>query len=56
MIKVLSLFSGIGAFEKALKRRNIPFELLGFSGNSYLCVNNSCQTGYLCMLESEVKQ
>lgn len=29
--KVLSLFSGIGAFEKALSRLNIPFEIVGFS-------------------------
>lgn len=31
MIKVLSLFSGIGAFEKALNNLDIPFELVGFS-------------------------
>lgn len=31
MIKYLSLFSGIGAFEKALERLNIPFELVGYS-------------------------
>lgn len=30
MIKYLSLFSGIGAFEKALERLNIPFELVGY--------------------------
>lgn len=30
MLKYLSLFSGIGAFEKALKRLNIPFELVGY--------------------------
>lgn len=30
-IKVLSLFSGIGAFEKALVNCNIPFELVGYS-------------------------
>ena len=30
MIKYLSLFSGIGAFEKALERLNIPFELIGY--------------------------
>lgn len=31
MIKYLSLFSGIGAFEKALTNCNIPFELVNFS-------------------------
>lgn len=30
MIKVLSLFSGIGAFEKALEKQNIPYELLNY--------------------------
>lgn len=30
-LKVLSLFSGIGAFEKALSNLNIPYELIGFS-------------------------
>ncbi len=31
VIKLLSLFSGIGAFEKALKNLNIDFELVGYS-------------------------
>lgn len=31
MIKYLSLFSGIGAFEKALKNNSIDYELVGFS-------------------------
>lgn len=31
MIKVLSLFSGIGAFEKALKTQKINYEIVGFS-------------------------
>ena len=30
-MKLLSLFSGIGAFEKALKNQNIDFELVGYS-------------------------
>lgn len=30
-MKVLSLFSGIGAFEKAINNLEIPFELVGFS-------------------------
>lgn len=29
-IRLLSLFSGIGAFEKALDRENIPYELASF--------------------------
>lgn len=29
VIKYLSLFSGIGAFEKALERLKIPYELVG---------------------------
>ena len=29
-LKVLSLFSGIGAYEKALKRQNIDFELVKY--------------------------
>lgn len=31
MIKYLSLFSGIGAFEKAMINQDIPFELVGYS-------------------------
>jgi DNA (cytosine-5)-methyltransferase 1 len=31
MLKVLSLFSGIGAFEKALSNLKIPFELVAFA-------------------------
>jgi len=31
MLKLFSLFSGIGAFEKALTRLKIPYELVGFS-------------------------
>lgn len=30
-MKLLSLFSGIGAFEKAMKNQDIPFELVGYS-------------------------
>ena len=31
LIRYLSLFSGIGAFEKALQRLEIPYELVGYS-------------------------
>ena len=30
MIKYLSLFSGIGAFEKALQNLHIPYDLMGY--------------------------
>lgn len=46
MIKVFSLFSGIGAFEKALERLKIPYELVGFSeidkfaSKSYCAIHN----------------
>lgn len=41
-MKVLSLFSGIGAFEKALKNMNIPFELVGFSEIDKYAVKSYC--------------
>ena len=31
VVKLLSLFSGIGAFEKAMTNQDIPFELVGYS-------------------------
>ena len=46
MIKYLSLFSGIGAFESALRRLNIPFELINyceidkFASKSYSVIHN----------------
>ena len=45
-MKVLSLFSGIGAFEKALTNLNVPFELVGYSeidkyaSKSYAAIHN----------------
>ena len=41
-MKVLSLFTGIGAFEKALKRLNISFELTGFSEIDKYAVKSYC--------------
>ena len=41
-MKVLSLFSGIGAFEKALKNLEIPFELVGFSEIDKYAVKSYC--------------
>lgn len=41
-MKVLSLFSGIGAFEKALKNIGQPFELVGFSEIDKYAVKSYC--------------
>ena len=41
-MKVLSLFSGIGAFEKALKNKGINFELTGFSEIDKYAVKSYC--------------
>lgn len=42
MLKILSLFSGIGAFEKALHNLEIPFELIGFSEIDKYAVKSYC--------------
>lgn len=42
MIKLFSLFSGIGAFEKALKRLKIPYELVGFSEIDKFAIKSYC--------------
>lgn len=42
MIKLLSLFSGIGAFEKALERLKIPYELVGFSEIDKFAIKTYC--------------
>ena len=41
-IKVLSLFSGIGAFEKALTNLNIDYELVGFSEIDRYAIKSYC--------------
>ena len=41
-MKVLSLFSGIGAFEKALDNLQIPYELAGFSEIDKYAVKSYC--------------
>lgn len=41
-IKVLSLFSGIGAFEKALERQGIGYELVGFSEIDKFAIESYC--------------
>lgn len=42
MIKLFSLFSGIGAFEKALERMKIPYELVGFSEIDKFAIKSYC--------------
>ena len=42
MINYLSLFSGIGAFEKAMKNLDIPFNLVGFSEIDENAVKSYC--------------
>ena len=41
-IRLLSLFSGIGAFEKALNRENIPYELASFCEIDKFAVKSYC--------------
>lgn len=41
-MKLLSLFSGIGAFEKALDGLDIPYELVGFSEIDKYAVDSYC--------------
>ena len=41
-MKLLSLFSGIGAFEKALDRQGIPYELVGFSEIDKYAIQSYC--------------
>lgn len=42
MIKLFSLFSGIGAFEKALERLKIKYELVGFSEIDKYAIKSYC--------------
>ena len=42
MINYLSLFSGIGAFESAMRNLNIPFNLVGFSEIDKYAVKSYC--------------
>ena len=41
-VRLLSLFSGIGAFEKALDRENIPYELVNFCEIDKFAVKSYC--------------
>lgn len=42
MLKLLSLFTGIGAFEKALQRLKINYELVGFSEIDKFAIKSYC--------------
>ena len=42
MLKLLSLFTGIGAFERALERLNIDYELVGFSEIDKYAIKSYC--------------
>lgn len=42
MLKLLSLFTGIGAFEKALERINVNYELVGFSEIDKFAIKTYC--------------
>lgn len=42
MLKLFSLFSGIGAFEKALERLQIPYKLVGFSEIDKFATKSYC--------------
>ncbi len=42
MLKLLSLFTGIGAFEKALERLNIDYELVRFSEIDKFAIKSYC--------------
>ena len=42
MLKLLSLFTGIGAFKKTLERLNIDYELVGFSEIDKYAIKSYC--------------
>lgn len=42
MLKLLSLFTGIGAFEKALENLGINYELVGFSEIDKFAIRSYC--------------
>jgi DNA (cytosine-5)-methyltransferase 1 len=41
-LRVLSLFSGIGAFEKALSKQNIPYKLINFCEIDKYAIKSYC--------------
>lgn len=41
-MKLLSLFSGIGAFEKALKNASVDYDLVGFSEIDKFAIKSYC--------------
>ena len=50
MLKLLSLFTGIGAFEKALERLNIDYELVGFSEIDKFAIKSYCAIHNLSLI------
>ena len=42
MLKLLSLFTGIGAFEKELERLNVDYELVGLSEIDKYAIKSYC--------------
>lgn len=60
-IRLLSLFSGIGAWEKALQRCNIPYELVNYceidkyASKAYSLIHNvseSLNLGDICSIDT----
>lgn len=50
-IRILSLFSGLGAFEKALKNKNIDYEIVNYSE-----INNIFAKAYSILHDVEIKK
>ena len=62
MVKLLSLFSGIGAFEKALQNLDIPFELVAYceidkyARNFNLSAKFQTNTGAFCTVTEKSRK
>ena len=54
MLKLFSLFSGIGAFEKALERLKIKYELVGFSEIDKYAIKSYCAIHNILEEKSEL--
>ena len=50
MIRLLSLFSGIGAFEKALQNLKVLYELVGFSEIDKFAIKSYCAIHNLSLI------
>ena len=53
ILKVLSLFSGIGAFEKALKNIGKDFELVNYSKKINIDIANDYEKIYIEIINEE---